>query len=154
MYNVPIPAIDAAVRAVLLASPALTALLATKPPSKGGGPAIYAHGDVKQGDGTLYPYLLIGAYTQVRDHRMSPGAGGYGWNCTLQVTAVGQKSEAQLFTITNEVFAVLPDGGRLDVAGYGSAWADEFTVVPTLMELHSGVTTYRVPAVLRVRVHT
>lgn len=151
-YGVPIPAIDAALRAQMVAASALTALIAVKPAAKGGGPAIYADGDVSQGQ--TFPYLVIGAWTQVPMHRLSPGTDGYGWNCTVQIKAVGQRSEAQLFAVLNEVLAVFPDGEALTVAGYGSACVGEFTIQPTLKTITAGVTTYEVPAILRVYVQS
>lgn len=136
----------------MVASSPLTSLIAVKPAAKGGGPAIYADGDVPSGQ--TMPYLTIGAWTQVPFHRLSPDADGYGWNCTVQIKAVGQRSENQLFSVLNEVFAIFPHGEALDVAGYSTAWLDEFNVFATIKTTLAGVTTYEVPAILRVYVNS
>jgi hypothetical protein len=151
-YGVPIPAVDTALRAQMVAAASLTALLAVKPAARGGGPAIYDEGDVYQGQ--TFPYLTIGAWTQAPQHRFSPGTDGYGWTLTVQVKAIGQRSEAQLFAILNEVFALFPQGEALTVTGYGSAWADEFTIVQTFKSIEAGVTTYQSAAILRVNVQS
>src|SRR5688572_4561222 len=96
-YAIAIPAIDTALRTVMLANAPLVALLAIKPASKGGGAAIYADGDVASGQ--TFPYLTIGAWTEVPYNRFSPGTDGYGSNCTVQIKAIGQRSEAQLFSV-------------------------------------------------------
>ena len=151
-YGNPIPAIDAALRAVMVASAPLTALIRTKPAAKGGGPAIYADGEVAQGQ--TFPYITIGAWTAVKDHRFSPGVDGYGWNCTGQIKAVGQTSEAALHTVLNEVMELFPDGSALTVTGYGSAFTEEFNIQPSLKEVVQAITTYSVPAIIRVRVQS
>jgi hypothetical protein len=151
-YGVAIPAIDAALRDAMEGSAALTALLAVRPAARGGGPAIYVDGDVFQGQ--LFPYLTIGAWTQVPAHRFSPGTDGYGWNVTVQVKAIGQRSEAQLFSVMNEVWALLPQGTALEVAGYSSAWADEFNIVQTFKSIEAVVMTYQVAAILRIFVQS
>lgn len=159
-YEIAIPPIETALRALLVAYTPLTTVLASKPTARGGGPAIYNDGDVPQG--ATLPYLTLGAWTQVGSHSFTPNAGspdvtGYGWNCTGQFTVVGQKSatwdEPALMAVMSHVFAALPHGMPLSVAGYGSGWVDEFTLQPTLKELINGVTTFRVPAILRVYVH-
>jgi hypothetical protein len=157
-YEVAIPAIDTALRAVLVADAALTALLASRPVARGGGPAIYQDGEVPSG--APMPYLTIGAWTQVGFHSLSPdgspGLDGYGWNCTGQIKAVGQistgRNEMTLQAIMSAVFAALPDGQRLEVSGYNSSWTDEFNLQPALKTQLGGVTTIEVPAILRVYV--
>jgi hypothetical protein len=151
-YGVPIPAVDSALRAQMVVASSLTSLLAVKPAARGGGPAIYDEGDVYQGQ--TFPYLTIGAWTQAPQHRLSPGTDGYGWTLTVQVKAIGQRNEAQLFAILNEVFALFPQGESLTVTGYGSAWADEFTIVQTFKSIEAGVTTYQSAAILRVNVQS
>ena len=157
-YEVAIPAIDTALRAVLVADAALSALLANRPVARGGGPAIYTDGEVPSG--APMPYLTIGAWTQVPFHSFSPsgspGLDGFGWNCTGQVKAVGQistgRNEMTLHAIMSAVFAAVPDGQRLNVSGYGASWTDEFTVHPALKSQLNGVVTIEVPAILRVYV--
>lgn len=149
-YGLAIPAIDTALRAVMVAHAPLTALLATKPAAKGGGPAIYADGEVAQGQ--TFPYLTIGAWTQVPFNSLSPGTDGYGANCTGQIKAVGQRSEAQLMTIMNLVAGLFEQGEALTVSGYSSGWTDEFNVQPTLKTTQAGITTFELPAILRVYV--
>ena len=151
-YGTPIPAIESALRARMLATSALTTLLASKPAARGGGPAIYADGDVPQGQ--LFPFLTIGAWTQVPSHRMSPGADGYGWNCTVQIKAIGQRSDAQVYEVINQVMAAFPHGTALTVSGYTTAWTDEATLQPMLNNITAGMTTKEVPLILRVFVHS
>jgi hypothetical protein len=151
-YGVPIAAIDTALRALLVANTTLTGLIQTKPLSQGGGAAIYADGEVYQGQ--TFPYLTIGAWTQVADHRLSPGTDGYGWNCTVQIKAVGQRTEAPLLAVMNQVFASFPQGQALTVTGYSRSFLDEFNLQPSLKTVAAGVTTIEVPAILRVRVYS
>lgn len=151
-YGVPIAAIDTALRALLALNATLTGLLASKPSSQGGGQAIYPDGEVYQGQ--TFPYLTIGAWTQVADHRLSPDSSGYGWNCTVQIKAVGQRTEAPLLAVMNQVFASFPQGQSLSVAGYSRAFLDEFNLQPSLKTVAAGVVTIEVPAILRVRVQS
>lgn len=158
-YEVAIPAIDSALRALLVADAGLVALIASKPAARGGGPAIYADGEVPSG--ATFPYLTVGAWTQVPFHRFSPtgspGEGsGWGWNCTGQIKAVGQlaagKSETTLLNVMSEVWSALPHGESLDVDGYNSAWIDEFNLFPSIKTTLGGVVTIEVPAIVRVYV--
>lgn len=149
-YGVPIQAIETALRALLVANTTLVGLLASKPSSQGSGAAIYPDGEVYQGQ--TFPYLTIGAWTQVPDHRLSPGTDGYGWNCTGQIKANGQKAEAPLLAVMNQVAATFPEGTRLTVSGYGSASIGEFSLQPAIKVIEAGVTVIGVPAILRVRV--
>lgn len=148
-YEVVIPAIQDALIAVLEADSTLAGLLSTKPTSRGGGPAIYDDGDAPQG--ATMPYLTIGAWTQVGFHSLAPDATGYGWNCTVQFKAVGQRMTV-LYQVMGAALAVFPQGQNLDVTGYASAWTDEVTVHPMLKEILAGVPTYQLPAILRVYV--
>lgn len=147
-YEVVTTALQTAIEAVLSADTGLTALLASKPTARGGGPAIYTDGDVAQG--ATFPYLTIGAWTQVPYHSLSPDSTGYGWNCTVQIKAVGQRSQAQLAAILSEVFGLLPHGSRLSVNGYTGVWCDEMNIQPAIKTTLAGLTTYEIPAILRV----
>jgi Protein of unknown function (DUF3168) len=140
--------IYAALVALLEADAALTALLASRPMSYGGGPAIYDEGAVPQT--AAMPYLTIGAGTQIGFHSMGPA---YGWNCTLQIKASGQGTEAEGLAIMSAVLAVLPPGRLLDVPPFASAWCDAITLQPTIITLLAGVTTRGWPALFRVYVH-
>lgn len=143
-------AIYAAVKTLLAAHAPLTALLSTKP--VGGGAAIYDEGSVLQS--ATMPYLTIGAGTQVPEHRMGAiGSAKHGWNCTFQIKAVGQTSEAAGLTIMSKVAGALPDGLSLGLAGYGSSWVEEFTLQPTIVTTVAGVTTREWPAILRAQCH-
>ena len=138
-----------AMKALMVATAPLTALLATKPL---GGPAIYDEGAVAQG--AAMPYLTIGAGTQVPWHTMGVvGSARYGWNCTLQIKAAGQGTEASGLAIMSQVAALFHDGKELSLAGYGSSWAEEFTLQPTIVTTLAGVTTREWPAILRVLAH-
>ncbi len=143
-------AIYAAIKALLAAAAPLTTLIAVK--TLGGAPAIYDEGAVPQS--SLMPYLVIGAGTQVPSHTMGmQGTARYGWNCTLQIKAVGQVAEASGLAIMSQVATVLYDGRELNLAGYGSSWAEEFIVHPTIVTQLAGVTTREWPAIVRVFAH-
>lgn len=154
-YEVAITAIEDALRAVLIAYAPLTALLATKAAAAGGGPAIYDDGAVPTG--ATMPYLTIGAWTQIPFHTLGAEDTDkrWGWNCTGQLKAVGQNrlTEDPIRLVMSRVFSALPQGKRLTVVGYDSAWCDEFNLMPTLKSTVSGVVTFEVPAILRVFVH-
>jgi hypothetical protein len=138
-----------AIEDILTADTALTALLASKPSARGGGPAIYDDGDVFQGQ--TFPYLTIGAWTQVPSHTLSPDGDGYGWNCTCQIKAVGQRLLV-LEQVMSLVAGLLEPSTSLDLSGYPSAWVDEMNVQPSLKEILAGVTTFQLPVILRVYV--
>lgn len=150
------PAIYAAVKALLAAHAPLVALIGTKPIAPG-GPAIYDDGAVPQAatstDGWR-PYLTIGAGTQVPRHTIGPhGSAKYGWNCTFQVKAIGQISEASGGAIVTQIAAVLYDGRDLNLAGYESSWTEEFTSHPTIITTVAGVTTREWPVIVRAQCH-
>ena len=149
-YEVVTTGVQAAIEAVLEADTGLAALLASKPTTRGGGPGIYTDGDVPQG--ATFPYLTVGAWTQIPFHSLSPGTNGYGWNCTVQIKAVGQRSQSQLAAVLSEVFGLLPHGSQLDVDGYTGVWCDEMSIQPAIKTTQAGVTTYELPAILRVYV--
>lgn len=132
---------------LLAADTALGALLASKPAAKGGGPAIYSDGEVAQGQ--LFPYLTIGAWTQVPFHSMGSA---YGWNCTGQIKAVGQRSEGPVSAVLSAALAVLPEGIAISVDGYTSSCVGEATVQPALKTTLAGVVTIEIPAIIRVYV--
>lgn len=149
-YELVIPKVDTALRALLVANATLTAAIATKPTALGGGAAIYEDGKVPQG--ATLPYLTIGAWTQVPENSFAPDSTGYGYNCTCQIKAVGQTTETALMSVMSKVFAVVPQGQAITVSGYTHSWTDEFVLHPTLKEVVGGVTTLSVPAILRVYV--
>lgn len=136
-----------ALKALLAAHAPLTALISTKP--VGSGAAIYDDGAVLQA--ATMPYLTIGAGTQNPWHTMGEiGSARYGWNCTVQIKAVGQVSESAGLAIMSAVATAVREGTPLTLAGYGAAWCDEFQLVPTLITVQAGVTTREWPAILRV----
>lgn len=143
-YEIAVVPIETALRALLVASAPLVALLPTKAASQGGGPAFYNDGEVPQG--APMPYVTIGAWTQVPFHSMQT----YGWNCTCQIKVTGQKLEDPLFAIMSAAMAVLEHGQALTVTGYTHSWIDEFNLQPTLKSVIGGVTNLEVPAILRV----
>lgn len=146
--------IYAALTALMAAYGPLTALIRTK--AVGGAPAIYDEGAVPQA--AAMAYLTIGVGTQVRANRfgatttaaMTPT---YGWNCTLQIKAVGQGTEASGLAILHQVGIVLPEGKDITLSGYAAAYVDEFEVQPTIVTTLAGVTTREWPAILRVRAY-
>lgn len=149
-YEVVTIKVDAALRALFVANVTLTAAIATKPSAYGGGPAIYEDGKVPQG--ATMPYLTIGAWTQIPFNNLAPDSTGYGYNCTCQLKAVGQTTEAALMAVMNKVFAVIPQGQALTVSGYSGCWTDELALHPTIKEVVGAVTTLSIPAILRVYV--
>lgn len=147
--------IYAALKALMAAYAPLTTLLAVKPLGTN-VPAIYDDGSVPQA--ATMPYLTVGAGTQVPWHTMGdandPNAKRWGWNCTLQIKAVGQGNEASGLAILSKVATVLKAGTTLTLTGYGSAYVDDdFTVQPTIVTTLAGVTTREWPAILRVLCH-
>lgn len=155
-HDIAITPIEDAIRALLVAdtgSGGLTTLITTKATALGGGPAIYDDGTAPQG--ATMPYVTIGAWTQTPEHTLVPNGVGYGWNCTGQLKAVGQNrsSEDPIRRIMSRIFTLLYQGRRLSVAGYGSAYCDDFVLQPTLKTIVSGVITFEVVAILRVIVH-
>jgi hypothetical protein len=148
--------ITAALKALLVGEVSVTSLISTKPAGAGGGPAIYDEGSVHQS--ASFPYLTIGAGTQVPFHTMGGSSAlKFGWNCTLQIKAIGQgqlqTSESAIQLVLSRVVGVCYHGRPLTVTGYGSAWCDEFVIQPTLITVLAGVTTREVPGILRVMVH-
>lgn len=154
-HEVVLGPIYTAVKALLAAYAPLTALLGTK--ALGGAPAIYDEGGVPQSATSTVgwlPYLTIGAGTQVPGHTMGPSdSAKYGWNCTFQIKAVGQISDSAGLAIMSQVAVVLYEGREFNLAGYGSAWVEEFTVQPTIHTIQAGVTTREWPAIVRAICH-
>lgn len=148
-YEIATPSIQDALIDLFEADTALTALIASKPSARGGGPAIYDDGDAPQG--ATMPYLTIGAWTQVPFHNLSPSGDAYGWNCTCQIKATGQRSSV-LYDVLSAVMAVTPQGQALTVTGYNSAWTDEANLQPILKSILGGIVTYELPMILRVYV--
>lgn len=158
--GVPLGGIYAAIRAALIDDPALQGLLA--PDARDSSlPAVYFDGAVPQT--ATRPYLTMGLGTQVPEHRMgTPDRARYGWDCTLQLKAVSeQKGDDQNLSILDAVGAVLFDGMDLKAVGspgflsdYGTVWADEWRVLPTLVTSdHAGKLLRETPAILRVQAH-
>lgn len=146
-YEVATAKIQTAIRTLLLADAPLTALLATKVAARGGGPAIYNEGDVPLDQ--PFPYLTIGAWTQIGEHSLGDA---YGWNTTGQLKAVGQRAGDQLVNVLSAAIAVLPEGKALTVPGYAQSCFGEALPQPELKEIVAGKTTYSLPLILRVYV--
>jgi hypothetical protein len=146
-YDVATLAIQETLIEMLEADTSLVALLASKPSSQGGGPAIYEDGAVPQGQ--LFPYLTLGAWTQVPFHNMGAG---YGWNCTGQVKAVGQRTAGPVASVLSAALAVLPEGQALSVDGYTTSCMGEATVQPAIKTTLAGVVTIEIPTIVRVYV--
>lgn len=149
-YEYVVPKVDTALRALFVANVTLTGAISTKPSAHGGGAAIYEDGRVPQG--ATFPYLTIGAWTQVPFNNLSPDSTGYGYNCTCLIKAVGQGSESALMSVMTKVFAVIPEGQALTVSGYTGCWTGELNVQPLLKEIVGQVPTFSLPAILRVYV--
>lgn len=150
--------IYAALRAILVADGTLGDLLAPdkRDPSL---PGIYTDGAVPSG--AVRPYLTIGAGTQIPAHTMGqPHQPRYGWDCTVQLTAVGHgDGEDEGLAIMDAVGKAVFDGRELTggspgmLADYESGWCDDFVLQPTIISISSGITIRHWPAILRVYVH-
>lgn len=138
--------LQAEITALLAADSAFQAACADKPSARGGGEAIYDDGDSPQGQ--TFPYLTIGAWTQVPFHNLGSN---YGWNCTVQLKAIGQRIPA-VQTLMDAAISVLPEGLRFDVTNYGDAQMGEVNVQPMLKEVIAGVPVFSLPAIFRVYV--
>ena len=116
-------------------------------------------------DGAEMPYVTMGAATQIPAHRMgSATALRYGWDCTVQLKAVGLgRGEDENVAILDCIGRELYDGRDLTAAGspgspgllitYATAWCDEWVVQPTIVSILNGVPIRETPAILRVQVH-
>lgn len=124
------------------------ALLAPEPFSGAGvnGKAIYDDGRAPQS--ATMPRVSVGAGTEI------PAAtlGANGWNCTVQVKATAQGSEATGQAIVAALSALLFPMPRrtLSVAGFSSVVIQEFTVQPSLATVVAGVPVWEWPVILRV----
>ena len=129
-------------KALMAADGTLTALLH---PTVGGGPGIYDEGNVPQvAARDVMPYVTIGVGTAITfDTFMTAG-----WNCTCQIKAVTQGSEADALAIVSAILNLLPKGLVIDVAGYVSSWIEDLIVNPTIIT-NPGVVTREVPIILR-----
>lgn len=146
-YEAAVGAIHDVIVELLAEDTALSGLIATKPSARGGGPAVYTDGEVATGQ--LFPYVVVGAWTQVPFHSMGSS---YGWNCTGQIKAIGQRSQAQVLDVLSAALAVLPEGAQIDVTGYASACMGDATVQPAFKSTVAGLTTFEAPAIIRVYV--
>lgn len=139
-----------AVKAIMVASSALTALLSTK--RIGATPAIYDDGELAVQNATM-PYIVVGGGTQNPDNTFgAAGSARYGYNCTLQIKAVSQGSEAGGLAIMSKVAAALYDGLDIGISGY-HAWCDERVLQPTIITVQTGAVTREWPLILRVRAY-
>jgi Protein of unknown function (DUF3168) len=145
-----IPAILAALVAALKADSALGALLANIPAGFGTGDAVYAANAVPPG--ATFPYVTVGAPTEVPFNNFGPGAGGS--NCTVQVKAFSTRpNDDELYNIGSAVQSVL-DAGSLTVAGYASAGCELETVPDVFQEQILGIGIVRqLPMIYRIYVH-
>jgi hypothetical protein len=160
--GVPLAEIYGALRATLLASPEFDSLLA-RDVRLSTLPALYTEGAVP--DGATMPYVTMGAATQIPAHRMgSATALRYGWDCTVQLKAVGAgRGEDENVAILDCIGRELYDGRDLTAAGspgspgllitYATAWCDEWVVQPTIVSILNGVPIRETLAILRVQVH-
>jgi hypothetical protein len=146
-YELVTPTLQEAIVAMLEGDSALTSIIQVKPTAQGGGPAIYDEGAVALGQ--LFPYLTIGAWTQVPAHTFSPNGDGYCWNCTVQIKAFSQRVDKPPQVIS-AVLSVLEPATALLVSGYDSAWIDEANAQPMFKETLAGVVTYQQPVIIRV----
>jgi len=145
-----IPAILAALVAALKADSALGALITNIPTGFGTGKAVYAANAVPPG--ATFPYVTIGAPTEIPFNNMGPGAGGS--NCTIQVKAFSTKpNDDELYSIGSAVQSVL-DAASLTVSGYASAECELDSVPDVFQEQILGIGIVRqIPMIYRVYVH-
>jgi hypothetical protein len=99
-----------------------------------------------------FPYLTIGAPTEVPFDTMGPG-NARGSNCTLQVKAFSAKLRDDEALAIMAIVKELLDEAALTVSGYGSVVC-EFDLVPDLfVEIVGGVPIRQLPMIFRVYVH-
>lgn len=145
-----IPAILAAMVAALKADGTLGALITSIPSEFGTGKAVYAGNAVPPG--ATFPYVTVGAPTEVPLNNMGAGAGGS--NCTVMVKAFSTKpNDDELYSIGSAVTSVL-DAASLTVAGYASAECELDSVPDVFQEQILGIGIVRqLPMIYRVYVH-
>jgi hypothetical protein len=145
-----LPGVLAALRAKLVIDTTLASMLATYASGFGTGPAIYSENGVPPK--AAFPYLTIGAPTEVPFDTMGPG-NARGSNCTIQVKAFSAKMrDDEALAIMAEVKDLL-DEASMSVSGYGSVVC-EFDSVPDLfIEVVGGVSIRQLPMIFRVYVH-
>ncbi len=147
-----IPAVLAAVRAVLVADSTLGSTLATIPASYGGGPAIWAENAVPQA--SAFPYLTLGAPTEVPWNTMGPAdLPKWGSITTFQVKALSKEMGDDGNYARIGLVKTALDGLILTVPGYGSAFCEFDSMATPYTEVLGGVVIRQLPAIFRVLVH-
>lgn len=146
-----IPPILAAIVARLKADTALGALLPSVPSGFGTGESIYGENAVPPG--ALFPYVTVGAPTEVPFNTMGDADAG-GSNCTIQVKAFSKKPADDEAYAIGSVVKELLDAVTLTVAGYGSVDCQFETVPDVFAEAIAGLGVVRqLPMIFRVYVH-
>lgn len=145
-----IPGVLAAMVAALKADGTLAALLPSVPAGFGTGEAVYAANAVPPG--ATFPYLTVGAPTEVPFNNFGAGAGGS--NCTVMVKAFSTKpNDDELYALGSAVTAVL-DAGTFTVSGYATADCELDSVPDVFQEQIIGLGVVRqLPMIYRVYVH-
>jgi Protein of unknown function (DUF3168) len=145
-----IPVILAAMVAALKADATLGAIITDLPVGFGTGNAVYAANAVPPG--ATFPYVTVGAPTEVPFNNMGPGAGGS--NCTVLVKAFSTKpNDDELYRIGGAVTSVL-DAATLTVTGYATAECELDSVPDVFQEQILGIGIVRqLPMIYRVYVH-
>lgn len=146
----PLPPIVAAITTLLKTDPALAAILAPVPSWYGTGPGVYPESGVPSG--AAFPYVTVGAPTELPFNRFGAGAGG--GNCTIQVKSFSKTTtDDQGYAIQAEIRRLLDIDNEFDVAGFGSA-SSEFELSPDLLvENVGGVIVRQIPVIYRVYAH-
>lgn len=148
-----VPAVLAAVRTLLVADATLAGMIATAPSAVGGGPAVYAENAVPQTTAT-FPYLTIGAPTEVPFNTMGPNdLAKWGSSTTFMVKAFSKETaDDGNYARIGRVKTIL-DGATLTVTGYPMAFCEFETAAEPFIESVGGVLIRQFPAIFRATVH-
>lgn len=146
-----VPRVIEAMREVLVADTTLTAMLAVFAPGFGTGPGIYSENGVPPKAG--FPYLTIGAATEIPFNTMGTGGESGGSECTIQVKAFSAKMrDDEANSIMDRVHSDLDDAA-LSVYDYPSACCEFESSPGIFVENLGGVLIRQYPVIYRVYVH-
>lgn len=134
-----------------MADSTLSAMLAVFATGFGTGPGIYSEGGVPPKAG--FPYLTIGATTEVPFNTMGDNGLSGGSECTVQVKAFSAKMrDDEANAIMDRVKEDLDDT-TLSIYGYGSSDCQFDSSPGVFVELVGGVAIRQYPVIFRVIVH-
>lgn len=146
-----VPRVVEELRSVLVADSTLSAMLAVFATGFGTGPGIYSEGGVPPKAG--FPYLTIGATTEVPFNTMGDNGLSGGSECTIQVKAFSAKMrDDEANAIMDRVHADL-DAIDLSIYDYQSACCQFDSSPGIFVEDVGGRLIRQYPVIYRVYVH-